>query len=80
MQLVKPHALDLGFSTIVLSRNLTLFIVHCGESREQKKKQMEVSKHRNIKKGIKLENIVVTALVLNGFINLRSFLLRSLSC
>lgn len=80
MQLLKPHALDLGFSTIVLSRNLTLFIVHCGEPREQKKKQMEVSKHRNTKKGMKLETIVVTALVLNDFIHFCSFLLRSLSC
>lgn len=59
MQLVKPHALDLGFSTIVLSRNLTRFIVHCGESREQKKKQMEDLEHPNSKKGVKLENIAV---------------------
>lgn len=79
MQLVKPHALGLGFSAIVLSRNLTLFIVHGGGSREQKK-QMGVSKHTNTKKGVKFGNIVVTALVLNVYVNFCSFLLSSPGC
>lgn len=49
MQLVKPHALDLGFSTIVLSRNRTLFIVHCGgiwRTKEETNRGFKTQKHQ----------------------------------